>query len=209
MEYSSKNTGGRTLTKSQVVAEIARLTAVFGPVKDRPAAILELMVDEWHNALKGFSFDVLHQAITDLVSEKRYWPVLSEVRGACSGIIAAEEYRLKAEEAAQAARSYQPPTAYKAPEPSPYAEFCRRVMGFIKRDEKTFCDFRDAGVRALHGLENVLAFDTEQDAQLIDERYGAALELYMGVRITLRVAPPAPHGWVDPKWEHTKVFTRH
>lgn len=195
------------LTKSQVLAEFARLTAVFGPAKDRPQAILELMVDEWHNALKTYSFDVLHQAVTSIIAEKRYWPVLSEVRSYCKDVVDGIERRQReiedqvraAQDAENRARNAQ----------SPYESFCKHVMGFIKRDEQTFNAFRDAGVRALDGLEDVLAFDTDEDARSMDRRFGAELDEFMGRHIELRAAPPVTNGWIKPKWEHTKVFTRH
>lgn len=206
-EYSSKNTAGKMLTKSQVVAEIARLTAVFGPAKDRPAAILELMVDEWHNALKGYSFDILHQAITNIVSEKRYWPVLAEVKSCCQCIVSENEDRQRKFE--DQVRASQEADAAARNAFTPYEDFCKRVMVFIKRDEHTFNAFRDAGVRALDGIEGVLAFDTERDAQTIEAMFGAELDEYMGRHITLRCAPIIPNGWVSPKWERTKVFTKH
>jgi hypothetical protein len=195
------------LTKSQILAEFARLTAVFGPAKDRPAAMLELMVDEWHNALKVFKFDVLHQAVTDLISEKRYWPVLSEVKGACQFIAdQIEQERRKVDHERQQHERAEQAARYQ---PDPYDSFRLEAMRFIKQNERTFMDFRDAGVRSLDGVPDVLAFDSEQDAGRIEAIYGDELNKFMGRRIELRSAPPMPNGWVHPKWERTKVFTRH
>jgi hypothetical protein len=88
--------------------------------------------------------------------------------------------------------------------PDPWSAFCVKVLAFVKRDRKTFEDFRNAGVRAIQG-EQVLAFDTTDLAGEIAKLYGDELDAMMGFHVGIE--GPANGRWNQARWKDAKAFS--
>lgn len=74
---------GEPITPLVIASEIARLTATFGPIKDRSADQVRIMANEWLKALQGFGIKSLRYAIDNLIRNSKWWPALSEVYALC------------------------------------------------------------------------------------------------------------------------------
>lgn len=184
-----------------MLAEMTRLIAVFGDVKDRTAATLDLMFDEWFNVLKRYNSDVLHLAVTNAIEVRRYWPPLADIASGCLAIVT--------EKADEAARVVQGRAMDKVRQDAidaasdPYNKFCIEALQFIKRDSQTFTDFRNAGVRTIDG-ETGLYFENEISTARIKSLYELELRRRFPA-IKIAVAPPAK-AWVNHLWAKDKQF---
>jgi len=167
--------------------------------------MLELMADEWHTVLKAYPFEMVHDAVTDLIGERKYWPVVADVKAGCEAKIMQLEFA-KAQQEIERGEVRRPAPPPK--ETAEYDAFVSAVLRFVKRDAETFVDFRDAGVRALFGIEDILGFDTAEQAEALQAKYGAQINAETGRDIQFQEAPPAT-SWVKPKWDYSKVFTKH
>lgn len=152
---------------------------------------------EYVGVLVRYPQSTLHAAWKKLVPEydRRDWPTITDIIQYCN----AHERDAKQLDRAR---------MNEEKKPDPWKAFTGQVLVFVKRDEQTFVDFRDAGVRAIVD-EYVLEFDDEASTALIRDRYGAELDAFMGRHVPLQVNAATPNSrWVEPKWEKDKPYRR-
>lgn len=159
--------------------------------------MLELMADEWHTALKAYSFELVHEAVGVLIGSRRFWPVIADVRGACEALLQEAFMAGERQKAEEDARRRAERIA------DPFEAFSVGVYNFMKRTDRRCSDFRNAGCRTVTGIIG-LEFDTQADVDMIAARYGADLDQEFGFHVPLTWATVTPATeWVHPKWKKT------
>ena len=75
---------GHPVTIEQLAIELTRLTACFGPPKDRTEKQQRQMAGEWFRALRYFGGLAVERAIDKLLTTSKWFPTLAEVHALCA-----------------------------------------------------------------------------------------------------------------------------
>ena len=67
------------VAKADILKALARLSAVFGPPRDRPEALAEVMAGEWLNVLGALPLAALDDALAKAIRTLRFFPAPAEI----------------------------------------------------------------------------------------------------------------------------------